>query len=55
MEMPCVKQSLQSHSSQVTFIYVVLYTIQIVSKMMHFGCCSAEVSSVLIQFCWKDH
>jgi len=24
-------------------------------KMMHFGCCSAEVSSVLIQICCKDH
>jgi len=22
---------------------------------MHFGCCSAEVSSVLIQFRCKDH
>jgi len=49
--------------SQVTFIYIALYTIQIVSKQqlysdnrktMHFGCLSAEVSSLLIQISCKD-
>jgi len=48
--------------SQVTFIYIALYTIQIVSKQLHSddnrkmsNCCSAEASSVLIQFHCKDN
>jgi len=44
------------YSSQVTFTYIVLYTINIVSKqlysdnMIHFVSSSAEVGSLLIHF-----